>query len=329
MSHSIRALVSSLGIRLLIPLVLTVGIVLTVYAFLSFASTRDHFLESFQAAARRSSDLIRRATHDGMLLNRLDDVQATIERLAEGPDLAAIRVYDKEGAVALSSNHAELGLRVPLTSSPCAACHEPGGGVPGVLEISQLTRLDGPEKEGESVLRHLQVIKNEASCAAPGCHATPAEESVLGVLDVEISTAPLEASLEASRRQIVWTTVALVVVLGAVATVFVRRVVQRPIGQLYLGTQRIAGGDLTTRIEIPGRHELALLAGAFNQMAVDLARARDELTEWSQTLEEKVARKSEELREAERQVLHMDKMASLGQLAATVAHELNNPLAYK
>jgi two-component system NtrC family sensor kinase len=61
-------------------------------------------------------------------------------------------------------------------------------------------------------------------------------------------------------------------------------------------------------------------------MASDLGAARREVTEWSQKLEEKVVQKTEELRQAQRQVLHMEKMASLGKLSATVAHELNNPL---
>ena len=51
------------------------------------------------------------------------------------------------------------------------------------------------------------------------------------------------------------------------------------------------------------------------------------MTEWSEKLEEKVVEKTEELAGVQRQVLHMEKMASLGKLSATVAHELNNPLS--
>jgi two-component system NtrC family sensor kinase len=72
---------------------------------------------------------------------------------------------------------------------------------------------------------------------------------------------------------------------------------------------------------------LARLAAAFNQMAGDLNAARQEITEWSQKLEDKVIEKTQELSRAQRQVLHMEKMASLGKLSATVAHELNNPLS--
>ena len=139
--------------------------------------------------------------------------------------------------------------------------------------------------------------------------------------------APLEAAIRTAQRQFLWTTLILILIVGVVAAVFIRRVVQRPVNELYEGTRRIADGDLDTRIEVRGRHELARLAEAFNQMAGDLRTARREVTEWSQKLEDKVVEKTEELGRAQRQVLHMEKMASLGKLSATVAHELNNPLS--
>jgi two-component system NtrC family sensor kinase len=81
------------------------------------------------------------------------------------------------------------------------------------------------------------------------------------------------------------------------------------------------------RIEVRGRHELAELAEEFNRMAAEVKAAREEVTGWSRRLEEKVVEKGDELRRTQRQVLQMERMASLGKLAATVAHEINNPLS--
>jgi two-component system NtrC family sensor kinase len=70
-----------------------------------------------------------------------------------------------------------------------------------------------------------------------------------------------------------------------------------------------------------------MLADSFNKMTSDLAQARAELTEWARTLEERVAQKTQDLQRAQTRLVASEKMAALGKLAATVAHEVNNPLS--
>ncbi len=314
---------SSLTARLLVPLFLTVGAVVAIHAFISFRSTEEHFLGFVGGEARRSSGLIRRATHDGMLLNRLDQVQATIERLAEGPEVAAIRVYDKKGKIVLSSDTTELGRSIPVNASPCTRCHvaeAPRGDIG--TEAADVIHIRGGE-----VLRRLTVIPNERGCSANGCHEDAAPGDVLGVLDVEMSMLPVQGALRSARRLLLWTTLSLILFTGLVTALVFHHFIRQPIGRLQEGARRLAGGDLRARVDVQGGHELARLAGDFNRMAEDLGGAQAKLTEWSQTLETKVAEKASELRDAQRQVLHMEKMASLGKLAATVAHELNNPIS--
>jgi two-component system NtrC family sensor kinase len=323
MGEKLSAFLHSVGIRLVVPVSITVAVVLTVHAMLSFRSMQEHFLGFVRTDVQRTSDLIKRATHDGMLLNRLDEVQATIERLGRGPEVAAIRVYDKDGTIVLSAHQLEIGRRIALDSDTCRSCHEEEQTkIDALLERSSLARVP----EGLEVLRHLTVITNEAECASASCHAHPSEQKLLGVLDVEMSMSPLAAAIGSAQMQIVWTTIVLILIIGVVAGVFVHRVVNRPVFKLFEGTRRVAGGDLDTTIDVRGGHELAQLAEAFNRMVSDLRTARGEGTEWSHKLEEKVVEKTGELRRAQHQVLHMEKMASLGKLSASVAHELNNPL---
>ncbi|NJD18364.1 MAG: hypothetical protein FIA95_03655, partial [Gemmatimonadetes bacterium] len=154
----IRSLLSSLGVRLLVPLFLTVGAVLAVHAFVTFRSAEERFVTMARAEAGRTSGLIRRATHDGMLLNRLDEVQTVIERMAEGAEVAVIRVYDREGSIVLSSDRTELGRQLPMAAAPCASCHGDGSqkASPGMEAVGVM----GTGTRRGDVLRHLSVIQN-------------------------------------------------------------------------------------------------------------------------------------------------------------------------
>jgi two-component system NtrC family sensor kinase len=316
--------VHSLAGRLLVLLLLVVVVVLTFHAVVSFRAARDRYTEIVREGAFRTSRLILGATHDNMLLNRKDQVQSTIERLAEGSEVRAIRIYDPDGWIALSAQHAEVGAPVGMADDPCRICHGRAGRPPAFATVSVPRQAD--DGRAPPVLRHLSTIANEAACATSGCHPGADERPVLGLLDVEMSMEHVEAILNDSRRQMSWTLASLLVVTGLVTTGFVRRMIHRPVRRLEAGIARISRGDLDTRIEVPGDHELARLAEAFNGMAADLRLARRQVEEWSERLEEKVVEKTDELQRAQRQVLHMEKMASLGKLSATVAHELNNPI---
>ena len=145
-------------------------------------------------------------------------------------------------------------------------------------------------------------------------------------MDVQMSLEPLDLALADAQRRSLWLTIAVMLMVSAGTIAFVYRIVRRPVMKLVEGTQRIAQGDLDTRIDVTSRDELGVLASAFNGMTQDLHKAREEANQWSQQLEQKVVEKTAELGRIQRQVLLMEKMASLGKLAATVAHELNNPL---
>jgi len=107
----------------------------------------------------------------------------------------------------------------------------------------------------------------------------------------------------------------------------VHRMVHVPVRKLIRETRRLAGGDLSARVPEISRDELGVLARTFNRMARDLEGARTELLEWGRTLEARVREKTQELEHARDQILQVEKMASLGKLAAVVAHEINNPLS--
>jgi two-component system NtrC family sensor kinase len=93
-----------------------------------------------------------------------------------------------------------------------------------------------------------------------------------------------------------------------------------------VATHEIAKGDLSHKVEVDSRDEIGYLADSFNQMTADLKTANQKLIEWGKTLEKKVEERTKELREMQAHLIQSEKLASLGKLAAGIAHEINNPL---
>jgi two-component system, NtrC family, sensor kinase len=107
---------------------------------------------------------------------------------------------------------------------------------------------------------------------------------------------------------------------------FAARRITRPLAIMVDAAGKIASGDLAHRVPVDSRDEIGRLARAFNRMTDELSLAREDLTLWGRTLERRVEERTRELRETQDQLVVSEKLASLGKMAAGVAHEINNPL---
>ena len=106
----------------------------------------------------------------------------------------------------------------------------------------------------------------------------------------------------------------------------VARRISRPIHAVSEAAYRVAQGDYAQRVDVTAPDEIGQLAANFNTMTGELVRAHQELRDWAATLERKVEERTAQLRAMQAQLVQSAKMAGVGELAAGVAHEINNPL---
>jgi two-component system NtrC family sensor kinase len=118
----------------------------------------------------------------------------------------------------------------------------------------------------------------------------------------------------------------LCVVFLLVVLYFLTIRITRPLKSMVVATQEIAKGDLSHKVQVTSRDEIGALACSFNQMTDHLREANAKLMDWGRTLEKKVEERTQELRDIQSHLIQSEKLASIGKLAAGIAHEINNPL---
>jgi two-component system NtrC family sensor kinase len=313
-----------LAVKLALSLVFAGALVFAGLGWWLLRAHRHHSEELLLASAERIADLIRRSTRHEMLKNDREALYHVIRDFGAEPGILRVRIISKVGDISFSTDAAEVGRKVDKNAEACFGCHS---------RSAPLERLDRPDRSrtfreasGRRVLATILPIHNEPDCSNAGCHAHPREQTVLGVIDAQLTLEPVDAGLDRQRKALIRFTVAGLLAISGVSILFIWAVVYRPVRELIAGTRRVAAGELTYEIPVESRDELGELAREFNQMTADLRKARQEVEEWTQTLEERVERKTRELEQAHHSLLHSEKLASVGKLAATVAHEVNNPL---
>ncbi|MBT8048868.1 MAG: HAMP domain-containing protein [Xanthomonadales bacterium] len=315
---------SSLRVKVGVYLVLALSLAVLLFTLLVVRNNRDELRKQVISHAAQLSEVVIKSTRFAMLQNQPAHVDKIIQDVGDQKDIDRVRILSKDGKVIHSSVAEEIGNMVDQEAESCLACHEDE-------QSKQTSPMFGRPRfftniHGERMLGSTAVIHNEPTCSAAGCHASQAEQSVLGVLDIVYPMSQIDSEIRSTTITIVILALGFVILAAILVSLLVQRAVYRPLADLKDGAARLAQGDLEKQIPVRSKDEFGHLAESFNSMTDALRKSRVELEEWGHTLEQKVKDATHELQLAQAEAARGEKLASVGLLAAGIAHELNNPL---
>ena len=285
--------------RLIVAVALTAAVIFGLLSNLLIVTHRRSMVTIMESYADQSAETIQRSTRFAMLQNQPAEVHQIIDAIGRQENILGIRILNKDGRVIYSPDKGTIGTMVDKHAEACYVCHASDSPLERPDRTSRTRFFD--DSEGHAQLGIIKPIYNEPSCSEANCHAHPPDQAVLGVLDITLDLASTERHMAEERAKALLSIAIAILSISFLIWLIVHRLVGKPVGKLMKATDAVAAGDFNYRIEVQRNDELGKLQHSFNEMTQKIA-------------------------ETESQLYQSNKLASVGQLAAGIAHEINNPL---
>jgi two-component system NtrC family sensor kinase len=298
-----------LGRKLMLSITMIVIIVAAVSGLVNVKTEERQLLDTMVLGADQLSKGITSATWHAMLDDHREAAYEVMQTIALKQGIDRIRMFNRAGQVMFSTRREDPQPATPLQS-----------------DLTQRVRIrwEGDRRR----LEMLTPIYNEPSCSQAACHAHPAGVKVLGVLDLQLSLETVDREVTSMKYRVLLVTGVEITLIGLFIIYFTRRFLSRPIEKLIEGAKAVSHMQLDKPVGIDNSsEEIYELAFAFDVMRERLGSALGEINEFTQMLEIMVEERTKQLQAAQKKLLHNDRLASLGQLSASVAHEINNPIS--
>jgi len=310
---------------------------LSVILFLFFGTIFQYVYREYLNTAiyQRGNDvgsIVEGALYYSMLTNNKGALQSSLDIINTISGIDEVNMYSSNDSLVYSSFTSDS---TSYENPNCIECHSDINSMFSRTEKSyrildaKSACIMNQTKKGHRQLLIRKPIINEKSCFVSECHAHPESEDVLGSLIIKVPLTDLEQSIKKSSIDFYLLATLTTILMILFLILFTGSKIKRPLNSIILASQSVAKGDRSTRLEIKPNllDDMRLVSEAFNNMLDNLNAANTELENWSQQLEYKVQKKSEKLLEIQKELVHIERIASLGKLSSSVAHEINNPLS--
>ena len=261
------------------------------FAFLTLRREQQQLINSARESSELLLNTIERSVYNSMRIGNTEDVQVILEMVGQNEKLVGVRIFHPHGVILKSSQPGEVGRVVDERDFKLFLNNKSEG----VFTLDQ---------HGE-VLGMVKPIYNDRQCNL--CHGT--KSRIIGLLNVNYSLVETRKRIVELTKLFVLSTVAIIGFLSLAIALVMLKFVKKPLNQVAAGMARVEAGDLSVRMTAQGKDEIARLIVSFDSMVGRLDKAKKEL-------------ESFHFQQMER----ADRLASVGEMAAGIAHEIKNPL---
>ena len=283
----------SLNIKITLAIATTLIVVMSCSAFFVLSEQNRQAVDNTKVKAQ----LLTNTVTNIIRMEMESDVEPDLERLirvaGEFRDIETLRIFNADGEIRYSADDEEIGKEIDEI-------------VLNVFQSGDMSKPFRSEEKGHLSFCRVEVMYNETECNR--CHGT--DDEIIGILEVCLSMATTDAQIRSNARIMGLTTLGTILLVAFAISLLTTFMVKRPVSALMETMRKTREGDLDARVEARTNDELGHLGRSFNEMIERLDHAKHEV----ERLYEEQMRRSERL-------------ASIGEMAASVAHEIKNPLA--
>lgn len=260
---------------------------------------KDDVTEFTKRQALYLTEILKRNIRIDMLGYCGKTVQKIVDQMGSIPGVKTLRIFDNSGIIKYSIDFREVGKTLDEID----------------IETANVAKKDGDERfapfeEKNKLYRSFCVIEDIiAEDACSECH-TYDEDKVIASINLCMTMEHAENQIKRNQDLSYELISIIIVIVTLVLSLLLAFLVRKPIKKILNTMNKAADGDLDVRVHLKTKDELGMLADQFNSMLAKLAAANKDIEKFHQE-----------------QLLRVGRLASVGEMAAGIAHEIKNPLA--